>query len=175
MSADLFDQSIPAFASASELFHPIYTLWLPLPPTVNLYYVNFTRVGKHGDKKGKVYTGRGISDDGQAFAAEVFRRVREGHRAPPKLGGRLALVVVVFPDGARVRFDLDNRLKPLQDALQKAGVFVDDDSQIDDLRIMRGPGQRGGGSVVVFSRFDPDEVQRAMARAGSKFYSPDAR
>jgi crossover junction endodeoxyribonuclease RusA len=169
----LFDQSISAFANV-ERAPPLWTLWLPIPPTVNLYYVNYTRIGKHGEKKGKVYTGRGISDDGKEFSARVYAKVREGHKPAPRIGGRLALEIVVFPDGNRVRFDLDNRVKPLQDALQKAGVFDDDDSQIDDLRIVRGPGQAGGGCVVMLSRFDPDEVQRMMRRAGSRFYNPDA-
>jgi crossover junction endodeoxyribonuclease RusA len=46
--------------------------------------------------------------------------------------------------------DLDNRLKALCDALEHAGVF-DDDEQIDELVIVRGPIVKGGECRVMIS------------------------
>ena len=52
----------------------------------------------------------------------------------------------------RRRWDIDNRIKSLQDALQVSGVYADD-SQIDELRIVRHdvviPGE--GSAVVIVS------------------------
>ena len=48
---------------------------------------------------------------------------------------RLKVTVHYYPKDKRV-CDLDNRLKGLLDALMEVGVF-EDDSQIDDLRIVR--------------------------------------
>jgi crossover junction endodeoxyribonuclease RusA len=46
--------------------------------------------------------------------------------------------------------DLDNRLKALNDALEHAGVF-DDDEQIDELHVTRGPIVKGGECFVMIA------------------------
>ena len=51
------------------------------------------------------------------------------------LTGRLGIVIYVFPPDKRVR-DLDNLLKQPLDALQHAGVYLND-GQIDQLMIRR--------------------------------------
>ena len=60
---------------------------------------------------------------------------------------RLAVDIQACPPDNRKR-DLDNVAKVLIDALMHAGLF-DDDSQIDDLRIWRGPVRKGAGFVLV--------------------------
>jgi len=63
---------------------------------------------------------------------------------------RLAVDIQACPPDHRKR-DLDNIGKVLIDALMHAGLF-DDDSQIDDLRIWRGPVRKGAGTVLVLVR-----------------------
>ena len=96
-------------------------LILPYPPTVNHYYAR--------NRNGSVRIGKA----GTAYRQEVALRCRQERIRP--LVGRLALTVEAFPPDQRRR-DLDNVLKALLDALQHGGAFKDD-SQIDDLRIIR--------------------------------------
>lgn len=64
----------------------------------------------------------------------------------------LAVVCEVFPPDNRRR-DLDNTWKPLADALTHAGVWQDD-SQIIDLRLVRGEVRQGGQVVVSISEVE---------------------
>ena len=66
-----------------------------------------------------------------------------------KLDGRLKIVINCYPPDNRKR-DIDNLLKSLLDALQSAGVYVDD-SQIDCLIIKRMHTQKFGQVNVVIS------------------------
>jgi crossover junction endodeoxyribonuclease RusA len=49
--------------------------------------------------------------------------------------------------------DIDNRIKSLQDALEVAGAY-DNDEQIDDLRVLRGPIVSGGRMEVMIGVID---------------------
>jgi len=110
---------------------------LPWPPSINHYY---RRVGFRTL----------ISREGRRYRREVVARLAARRTRPMR--GRLKVVVHVFPPDRRRR-DLDNLSKALWDALEHAGVFVDD-SQIDDLRIRRGP-VVPGGKVLVFITEEP--------------------
>ena len=68
-------------------------------------------------------------------------------RGPRPLTGRVAVRIEAQPPDRRVR-DLDNLLKAPLDALTHAGLWVDD-SQIDELTIMRLPPLSGGSLRVV--------------------------
>lgn len=87
-----------------------------------------------------------ISREGRAFRAAVATACMV--QRSPRLGkARIALeITAIAPD--RRRRDIDNLAKATNDALQCCGVF-DDDSQIDDLRIVRGPVNKADPHVLV--------------------------
>lgn len=111
---------------------------LPYPPSVNTYW-RHVPMGKRGvrvliSKRGRDYR----HDVGMVCASEKIAGMR--------LGGRLAVKVTLCAPDKRTR-DMDNYNKALLDALSEAQVW-DDDSQIDDLRVVRGPKVKGGKAVV---------------------------
>ncbi len=63
--------------------------------------------------------------------------------------GRLRVVIYAFVPDNRVR-DLDNILKGLLDALTGAGIWVDD-SQIDDLRVIRCEKVSKGKIIIIIT------------------------
>jgi len=95
---------------------------LPFPPSVNTYYRTYL---------GRMLISRKGREYRRAVLAEIIRqKVTQG------LGdARLALTIGCHR-GDRRKYDLDNLLKGLLDAMQHAGLF-DDDGQIDDLMIVR--------------------------------------
>lgn len=107
-------------------------LTLPLPPTVNHYYCrqgNRTFIG-----------GKGLK-----FREQVAKIVAAAGHKP--FEGRLSLFAAIFPAN-RIKQDLDNRSKALQDALTHAGLWRDDE-QIDQLTLVRKEVVKGGLVKVV--------------------------
>lgn len=111
------------------------TLTLPWPPTVNHYWRNLS---------GRTL----ISRQGRAYREQVGWAVRAAKTAPWPESARLCVAIEAQAPDKRRR-DLDNLPKSVLDALTDAGVWADD-SQIDDLRIWRGP--VGAGQIVVTIR-----------------------
>lgn len=108
------------------------TLTLPWPPTTNQLH---TVAGRR-----KILSSRGRQYRANALAAIIEQR-------PPKLGSaRLKVTLTLNPPDRRKR-DLANFEKAAIDALAFAGVFQDD-SQIDDLRLVRGEVGKPGSVVV---------------------------
>lgn len=64
-----------------------------------------------------------------------------------QIESRLAMTIHLTPPDKRRR-DIDNSAKAVLDALMHAGVYRDD-SQIDDLHLIRGPVRQNDGGVVV--------------------------
>jgi crossover junction endodeoxyribonuclease RusA len=124
-------------------------LELPWPPTANTYY-------RRRNVAGMKATGKGmrISDRGLRYRRLVLGILLEQRAKPFSDLDRLAVKVEAYPPDRRCR-DIDNLLKSMLDALQHAGL-IPDDSQIDDLAIVR-RGRRppsGGLTVTITSLGD---------------------
>lgn len=104
-------------------------LVLPWPPTVNTYWRNVA---------GRTL----ISKGGRLYRKMVAMQLSYSPYRADILTGRLAVNITAHPPDKRRR-DLDNLPKGLLDALTHARVW-EDDSQIDDLRIVRGEVRQDG-------------------------------
>lgn len=110
-------------------------LSLPFPPSINHYW------RARGMR-------RFISKAGVIFRDTVIATVRPDR----SLTGRLKVrILAVLPD-CRVR-DLDNISKPVLDALEYAKVY-ENDNQIDDLHIVRGPVHSPGSLEIVIEEIE---------------------
>lgn len=87
-----------------------------------------------------------LSRKGREYRRAVSEQLFDGKTRHP-LEQRLALHLHVYPPDRRKR-DLDNPLKAVLDALQKAGVLLDD-SQIDNLHVHRRSVTKPGKIKVV--------------------------
>lgn len=114
------------------------SLTLPFPPSVNSYW----RSPNKGPLAGRTL----ISARGRAYRTTVWAVVKQLYPGARRLTERLGVTVQLCPPDRRTR-DLDNYLKGLLDALTHAGVWADD-SQIDELTIVRGPLDATGHAVV---------------------------
>jgi len=105
---------------------------LPYPPTVNTYW---RRVGDRTivSRAGRRYRDR---------VASILSLYNI-----PEFGGPIEVSIEVHPPDRRRR-DLDNLLKALLDALERGGAYRDD-SQIEQLMVLRGDVEPGGGGVTV--------------------------
>jgi len=110
----------------------ITSLHLPYPPSVNHYW------GQSGKQR---FIGKKGKEFRQAVA-EVCLDLQVS-----TLDTRLSVHVAIWPPDNRKR-DVDNILKPLLDAMEHAGVY-ENDSQIDELHIIRHPPMKGGACSVV--------------------------
>jgi len=110
---------------------------LPYPPSANTYYRHIAINGHPRtllSKKGREY---------RRIVASLLAVARSKPTERP-----VAVTLAVNPPDNRRR-DLDNILKSLLDALEYGGAYKDD-SQIEELHIMRCEVQRPLGRVVVF-------------------------
>ncbi len=117
-------------------------LVLPYPPSVNHYWRHF---------RGRTLISRG----GRAYRQQVMTQCQGMGGQPPR-DGRLALAMDAFPPDRRRR-DLDNIQKPVLDAMQHAGVYLDD-SQIDLLITRRRQPDKPHGHLAVEIRDVPLHV-----------------
>jgi len=114
------------------------TLTLPWPPSINHYW---RHVGR------RVL----ISREGRTFRRNVCALLGGGGPRKPPADGRIALCMDAFPPDRRRR-DLDNIAKPVLDALEHAGVYLDD-SQIDLLLTRRRDIVKGGNLEIEMHEF----------------------
>lgn len=105
---------------------------LPYAPSVNTYW-----------RRGRYATY--LSPQGREYKKAVAEYVIEYN--VPKLGdARLKMTLIIRPRSKRI-FDIDNLAKSVLDSLCEAGVY-DDDSQVDELHILRGEPIKGGRIIV---------------------------
>lgn len=122
---------------------------LPYPPSVNHYW---------SAMRGRMFVSRRGKDYRTAAALALLeqRVPRDG------LAGPLRVSLVANPPD-RKRRDLDNVLKALLDAIVAVNV-IEDDSNIHDLRIVRGS-VVPGGSVAVHINAASSETELARRSA----------
>jgi len=114
-------------------------LTLPYPPSVNHYWLN--SVGR--SKRGKPCVHTRISERGRRYTQAVEALTA----GVEPIDGEVSVTLLVWmPD--RKKRDLDNLLKCVLDSLTKAGVWGDD-SQVDELRIVRKGITSPYGKVIV--------------------------
>lgn len=113
------------------------TLIIPVPPTDNRYY------GKPPGKRHKY-----VTKQGKAFKHDVAVIAEQQQARGFFKRARVAMRVDIH---LRRGGDIQNRLKGLCDALEEAQI-LDNDRQIDDLRIMRSPPLAGGDCRVTLWR-----------------------
>jgi crossover junction endodeoxyribonuclease RusA len=123
---------------------------LPYPPSVNHYWSTTSRGRMYVSRRGKDYR------TASAIALLMQRVPRDG------IAGPLRVSLVANPPD-RKRRDLDNVLKALLDAIVAANV-IEDDSNIHDLRIVRGS-VVPGGSVAVHIHAESSETELARRSA----------
>ncbi len=109
---------------------------LGLPPTVNHLYRTSRSGVRYKTSQGKEW---------QALTVAIMAAAKT-NRAP--YDGDVALEVL-FQTADRRRWDLDNRVKALQDCLAMAGV-IEDDRQIQRLLVERRTGPKTATVVVVW-------------------------
>lgn len=105
---------------------------LPYPPSVNTYW-------RSNGKR------RYISPAGVKFTEEVSLIVKM--QKPKTFADKQVAISVMIHPRSKRKFDLDNTLKAILDALMKAGMY-DDDSQIEYIEIARGEKIDGGKAIV---------------------------
>lgn len=102
------------------------TLTLPYPPSANRIWRNVIHRGKPRTL---------LSAEGRQYRGAVGQHCLMQKVAGKRLSGRLRVVVYMHSPDNRRR-DVSNILKALEDAITHAGVWRDD-SQIDDVRVVR--------------------------------------
>lgn len=103
-------------------------LTLPMPPSMNHYWRSVVIGG---------FARVLLSKPGRQYQVDCQAAVLSSIGKPTPIVERCQVSVVVYPKDRRA-FDIDNRLKPLLDALVHCGV-IGDDAQVDRLTIERGP------------------------------------
>lgn len=113
-------------------------LTLPFPPSINHYW-RHRAIGR----RASVY----LSSEALAYRQDVKNAIT----ATKPLTTRLSVSVELHAPNRR-KYDIDNRVKSLLDALTHAGILLDDEL-IDSLQITRGNIIKGGLCVVEIAEF----------------------
>lgn len=112
---------------------------LTWPPSVNHYWMQGKPIIKWVGKKQKKIIPRYKSPAANKFIADS-KSVMTGINATSLQ--RIGVEIMAFPPDKRVR-DIDNILKGILDVFVCCKV-IGDDSQVDDIRIVRGDVKKGG-------------------------------
>lgn len=120
-----------------------------LPPTVNHLYRNF---------RGRRYK----TAAGRTYQEEVSSLMRESWKNQPPNEEPVELRIT-FTTNSRRKWDVDNRVKALQDCLSMAGVLKDD-RQVEILHVERKYGIKNTTYIEVLS-VGADRTSRIFERA----------
>ncbi|MBR2207268.1 MAG: RusA family crossover junction endodeoxyribonuclease [Synergistaceae bacterium] len=93
-----------------------------LPPTVNHMYLSV---------RGRRFR----TDECVAYQDYVVKEISRYRAHEWPYSGRCSLILI-FTASNKKRWDIDNRVKSIQDCLARAGV-IKDDTQIDELHVQR--------------------------------------
>lgn len=127
-------------------------IYLPtMPPTVNTAYTTV---------RGR----RVLSKVQREFRKQVAAIVK--HPMPDNW--KFVDVEIILTPQKRMRFDVDNRIKPLQDAL--TGCLWKDDSQVASVRALCTEPSEGGGTIIIVKKaakkyLDPRTVAPILSNA----------
>jgi len=110
---------------------------LPWPPSANKYW---RYVG------GRVL----VSQEAKDYKSIVYGIFLESKLKT--IHSRISVCIYLYPPDKR-KFDIDNRIKVLADALEYAGFF-ENDSQIDKLYVERRESKTGGEVCVTISQIE---------------------
>jgi len=132
-----------------------YSFTAPWPPSVNHYYRS---VSLERGKGVRVY----VSKEGKEYRKDAISALFPLPAGLP-LRGRLAVSIDLYPPSNRA-YDADNRLKPLLDAIEYAGI-IENDEQFHEIHVYKTSSKNGkrfkGGKVEVrISTLCPDEPYR---------------
>lgn len=123
---------------------------LGLPPTVNTMYRS-----AHGGIRYKT----GATQQYQQYVSNMLRQAW-GERPP--YDGPVCLDVKLYTKDKR-KWDIDNRVKALQDCLSM-GRIIQDDCQIDDLHVQRIRGGRTA-TCITLKAYENLEIAKLIANA----------
>lgn len=115
------------------------TYKLPWPPTINTYWRSVVVGGRV-----RVLLSRAGREYKKAVARESSMFVDCMMSSSDR---RLVVAIILHPPDRRP-WDIDNRVKPVLDSLN--GIAWADDSQIDELSVIRGCVWGGRGHAIVF-------------------------
>ena len=132
------------------------TLELPFPPTANTYY-RTVRMGKLC----RVI----LSNRGRKYKEEVAREVSTIQNDNATRWGclpflpsdRLTVDIKLYAPTRR-KYDIDNRIKPLLDALAFAVVFPDDEA-VDEINVTRQEIVKGGKVIVQIQQIKENKYE----------------
>tara|TARA_R100001594_G_scaffold150671_1_gene213370 strand:+ start:127 stop:630 length:504 start_codon:yes stop_codon:yes gene_type:complete len=137
-----------------DYHYHMVTLELGFPPTANTYY-RTVRMGKLC----RVI----LSNRGRTYKEEVARAVTEIQNCndtryeclPFHASDRLSVDIKLYAPTRR-KYDIDNRIKPLLDALAFACVFPDDEA-VDEITVKRKEIIKGGKVIVKLEKIKEQE------------------
>jgi Holliday junction resolvase RusA-like endonuclease len=114
---------------------------LPLPPSLNNAYRNLPGVGRVASDDLRHYKAAAVP------LATFLAREAE-FQVPPKARLRIALTFAFATRTSHTQSDIDNRVKPMLDALSAALHF--NDNRVDELIVRRAPytGRAGATALV---------------------------
>ena len=124
---------------------------LPLPPSANVYWRHRAIRTRDGGLAAVTY----VSEEAKAYQERVKEILLESqywHRSTVRIAYRAA----ICPKSSREQ-DISNRIKVLEDALQYGNLF-NNDSQVDQIEIRRGPVVAGGAVKLSVWEVLPDYV-----------------